>query len=123
MVKNLIIPVVAIATIVGAASCKKTSDCILIVEVTKDSIDFITEDTINVPVHSATVEVYSEVVGHDVELDLTNTTGPDGRVEFTYKSPAIYLIRITKGLQVVDAGYAVLKEGETVEKIVNLSDY
>lgn len=121
--KKFLIPVALLGLVVGAASCKKTSDCTLIVHVVKDSVDFITGDTSEVDVHHATVEVYNEATGHDETLDQTLETGSNGQAEFVYKSEAIFLVRVTHSGQVIDAGYAVLKPGETVTKDVNLDDY
>lgn len=83
----------------------------------KDSVNFITGDTVQVPVVLASVRFYSEQIGS--KIDTIILSGTDGKSTFVWFEDVIIKYDVTTSLGNADLdNYIILKQGETEEKTV-----
>ncbi len=112
-----VLPVVFLALVVGASSCKKNRDAKAIITVLKDSVNFVTGDTVQVPATFATVRFYLDQIGAE-HLDTNVITGTNGTAEFIWFEDAIIQFDVVYNSFTDLENYIILEQGETVEKTV-----
>lgn len=117
---KLLLPLILLGLLIGSSSCKKNRDAKGEITVLKDSVNFITGDTVQVPVVQATVRFYSEQIGSRIDTNiLTNT---HGKSTFVWFEDVIVKYDVSF-LSYSDLdNYIILKQGETVEKTVLFED-
>ena len=108
---------VLLAVIVVFSSCKKNKDAKAIITVLKDSVNFVTGDTILVPAVFAQVRFYLDKVGAE-HNDTTIRTSTQGRAEFVWFEDAIIQYDVIYPPFTELGKYLVLEQGETVEMTV-----
>lgn len=106
-----------LAVIVVFSSCKKSKDAKAIITVMKDSVNFVTGDTVLVPATFATVRFYLGKVGAE-HIDTSIVTGTSGKAEFVWFEDAIIQYDVVYNSFTDLENYLILKQGETVEKTV-----
>lgn len=106
-----------LAIVVAASSCKKNKDAKAIVTVLKDSVNFVTGDTVQVPATFATVRFYLDRVGAE-HIDTNIITGTQGKAEFVWFEDAIIKFDVVYNSFTDLENYIILEQGETVEKTV-----
>lgn len=108
---------VLLAVIVVFSSCKKNRDAKAVITVMKDSVNFVTGDTIQVPATFATVRFYLDKVGAE-HIDTNILTGTSGKAEFIWFEDAIIQYDVVYPPFTDLENYLILEQGETVEKTV-----
>lgn len=92
-------------------SCNKNRDCKVIIRVVDDSLGS--------PISGAVCTLYCSP--NTCIIEETAKTGANGEADFTFSNPAILLVEVSLGdTATYDGKYVELKEGETVEKIVEI---
>lgn len=96
-------------------SCEKKTDCVASV---------ICKDAAGVPVRKAQVELLALCKDKDggtftANLRASGLTDDNGKVTFTFKLPAIYDIKVSKG-NLTGVGIIKLEEGKGVDKAVTV---
>ncbi len=121
--KNLkhLLPVLFIGLIVGTSSCKKNKEAKALVTVLKDSANFVTGDTVEVPAVQAIVRFYLDQIGAE-HLDTTILTNSNGKAEFIWFEDAIIQYDIVYGSYSNLENFVILEQGETQEITVNVND-
>lgn len=105
-----------LAAVMAGSSCKKNRDATGVILVLKDSVNFISGDTVQVPVVQASVRFYSDQVGSDIDtLILTNT---NGKATFVWFEDVIIKYDVTYQSFAELENYIILEQGETVEETV-----
>jgi hypothetical protein len=111
--------VIALLGIV-TSSCQKETDC---------KATIVCNDSLGRPVNGANVYLYAPVKSADgkttytADITASGNTDSDGRVNFTFKLPAIYDIKGTLPIgtrTISGTGVIKLEEGQTVEKTITL---
>lgn len=118
---KLFVPVVLLAIMVGSSSCKKNRDAKAIITVVKDSVNFVTGDTVQVSAVQASVRFYLDVIGAE-HIDTTILTNSSGKAEFVWFEDAIIQYDVVFGSFSQLEEFLILEQGETVEKTVNIND-
>lgn len=116
-----LLPLMFIALVVATSSCKKNRDAKVIIKVVKDSVNFITLDTVVVPAVQANVRFYLEVVGAE-HIDTTIRTNTSGEAEFVWFEDAILQYDVVYGSYTNLENFVILEQGETVEETININD-
>jgi hypothetical protein len=107
---------VLIGAVMAGSSCKKNRDATGVVIVMKDSVNFISGDSVQVPVVQASVRFYSDQVGSDIDtLIYTNT---NGKATFVWFEDVIIKYDVTYQSFYELENYIILEQGETVEETV-----
>lgn len=102
--------------VMAGSSCKKNRDATGVVIVMKDSVNFISGDSVQVPVVQASVRFYSDQIGSDIDtLIYTNT---NGKATFVWFEDAIIKYDVTYQSFYELENYIILEQGETVEETV-----
>ena len=114
---KFILPVLFLGLILGASSCKKNKDAKAVITVLKDSVNFITGDTVQVPATFATVRFYLDEIGAE-HIDTSIITGTKGTAEFVWFEDAIIKFDVVYNSFTDLENFIILKQGETVEKTV-----
>lgn len=118
---KLFVPVLLLAIIIGSSSCKKNRDAKAIITVVKDSVNFVTGDTVQVSAVQASVRFYLDVIGAE-HIDTTILTNSSGKAEFVWFEDAIIQYDVVFGSFSQLEEFLILEQGETVEKTVNIND-
>ncbi|MCB9186809.1 MAG: hypothetical protein H6601_08690 [Flavobacteriales bacterium] len=121
MRKALHVFTLALIVLVGASSCKKNRDAKAIVSVVKDSVNFVTGDTVQVAAVQAIVRFYLDQVGAE-HIDTNIFTDTKGKAEFVWFEDAIIQYDVTYGSYQNLENYIILEQGETKEVTVNVND-
>lgn len=100
-----------------ASSCKKNRDAKAVVTVLKDSVNFVTGDTVQVPAVQAIVRFYLDQVGAE-HIDTTIFTDTRGKSEFVWFEDAIIQYDVIYGSFQDLENFIILEQGETVEETV-----
>lgn len=103
--------------VVTASSCKRNRDAKAIITVLKDSVNFVTGDTVQVPAVQATVRFYLDQIGAE-HIDTNVFTSSSGKAEFIWFEDAIIQFDVVSGTFTDLENYIILEQGETVEKTV-----
>ncbi len=119
--KNTIGVLSLLLLIVFASSCKKNKDAKVIITVLKDSINFVTLDTVAVPAVQASVRFYLDQIGAE-HIDTTILTNSNGKAEFIWFEDAIIQYDIVFGIFSSLENFVILEQGETQEYTVNVND-
>lgn len=109
--------VVLLISVLAASSCKKNKDAKAIITVLKDSVNFITGDTVQVAAVQANVRFYLDQVGAE-HIDTTIRTNTSGKAEFVWFEDAIIQYDVVYNSFTDLENYIILEQGETVEKTV-----
>jgi hypothetical protein len=115
------VPVLLLAIVVGSSSCKKNKDAKAIITVVKDSVNFVTGDTVQVSAVQASVRFYLDIIGAE-HIDTTILTNSSGKAEFVWFEDAIIQYDVVFGSFSQLEEFLILEQGETVEKTVNIND-
>lgn len=115
--------------VVGLGSCKKNREVKAIITVLHDTIEpvgtdtagLVVFDTITGALAGATVRMWSDQIGSDIDTNFT--TNSSGQAEFEFDQVAILRMSVVYFSTEIDAGYVILEEGEVIEETVNLNDY
>ena len=91
------------------------------VTVLKDSANFVTGDTVEVPAVQAIVRFYLDQIGAE-HLDTTILTNSNGKAEFIWFEDAIIQYDIVYGSYSNLENFVILEQGETQEITVNVND-
>lgn len=118
---KLFVPVLLLAIVVGSSSCKKNKDAKAIITVVKDSVNFVTGDTVQVSAVQASVRFYLDIIGAE-HIDTTILTNSSGKAEFVWFEDAIIQYDVVFGSFSQLEEFLILEQGETVEKTVNIND-
>lgn len=118
---KFLMPVLLLAVIVGSSSCKKNRDAKAVITVVKDSVNFITGDTVQVAAVQASVRFYLDVIGAE-HIDTTVLTNTNGKAEFVWFEDAIIQFDVVYPPFSLLEEFLILEQGETVEKTVNVND-
>lgn len=110
-----------VGLVVATSSCKKNKDAKVIITVVKDSLNFVTQDTVVVPAVQASVRFYLDVVGAE-HIDTTIRTDTKGEAEFVWFEDAIIQYDVVYGSYTNLENFVILEQGETVEETVNIND-
>jgi hypothetical protein len=116
-----LLPVLLIGLIVGTSSCKKNKDAKVVVTVVKDSLNFVSGDTVLVPAVQAIVHFYLDQIGAE-HIDTTIFTSSTGKAEFIWFEDAIIQYDVVYGSYQNLENFVILEQGETKEITVNLND-
>ena len=111
------LPFVVLGLIVSSSSCKKNKDAKALITVLKDSVNFVTGDTIQVAAVFAQVRFYLDEIGAE-HIDTTVITDTQGKAEFVWFEDAIiqYDVRYQSFTDLEN--FLILEQGETVERTV-----
>ena len=118
---KLFVPVLLLAIVVGSSSCNKNKDAKAIITVVKDSVNFVTGDTVQVSAVQASVRFYLDIIGAE-HIDTTILTNSSGKAEFVWFEDAIIQYDVVFGSFSQLEEFLILEQGETVEKTVNIND-
>lgn len=116
-----LLPFVLLGAVIGASSCKKNKDAVAVIKVIKDSVNFISGDTVQVPAVGATVRFYLDQIGAE-HIDTNIVTNTNGESKFVWFEDAIIQYDVVYQSYANLENYIILEQGETVEKTVNLDD-
>lgn len=121
--KNLkyFLPVLFLGLIMSTSSCKKNKEAKALVTVMKDSVNFVTGDTVEVAAVQAIVRFYLDQIGAE-HLDTTILTSSSGKAEFVWFEDAIIQYDIVYGSYSNLENFVILEQGETEEITVNVND-
>ena len=114
-------PLLLLGVVVGSSSCKKNKDAKAVITVVKDSVNFITGDTVQVAAVQASVRFYLDVIGAE-HIDTTVLTNTNGKAEFVWFEDAIIQFDVVYPPFSLLEEFLILEQGETVEKTVNVND-
>lgn len=117
---RILVPFLALIFIVGVSSCKKNKDAKVIITVLKDSVNFVTQDTVEVAAVLANVRFYLDEIGAE-HIDTTVRTTSSGKAEFVWPYPAILQYDISYQNFSSLENFIILEQGETIEKTVNVN--
>jgi len=109
--------VVATTVLVVASSCKKNNEAKAIITVLKDSVNFVTGDTVETPAVQASVRFYLDQIGAE-HIDTIIRTNSGGKAEFVWFEDAIIQYDVSYGSFQSLENFIILEQGETVEKTV-----
>lgn len=115
-----VLPLFFLGLIIGASSCKKNKDAKAIITVVKDSVNFVTGDTVQVAAVQASVRFYLDVIGAE-HVDTTILTNTNGKAEFVWFEDAIIQFDVIYPPFSQLEEFLILEQGETVEKTVNVN--
>lgn len=118
---KFVLPLFLLGMIVGTSSCKKNKDAKAVITVLKDSVNFITGDTVEVAAVQAVVRFYLDQIGAE-HIDTNIFTDTKGKAEFVWFEDAIIQYDIVYGSYSNLENFLILEQGETVEKTVNVND-
>lgn len=107
--------------VIGSSSCKKNRDAKAIVTVVKDSLNFVTGDTVQVPAVQAIVRFYLDQIGAE-HIDTNIFTDTRGKAEFVWFEDAIIQYDVTFGSFQNLENYVILEQGETQDITINVND-
>jgi hypothetical protein len=79
-------------------------------------------DTVVTPVVQAQVRFYNDERVGTLWLEEVIMTSSNGEVEFIYPNPAILKFDVTHGGRSSLENFIILKQGETLERTVNLDE-
>ncbi len=121
--KNIkyLLPILFIGLIIGTSSCKKNREAKVIVTVLKDSLNFVSGDTAEVPAVQAIVRFYLDQIGAE-HIDTIIFTSSTGKAEFVWFEDAIIQYDIVYGSYQNLENFVILEQGETEEITVNVND-
>ncbi len=119
--KNTIGVLSLLLLVVFASSCRKNKDAKVLVTVLKDSVNFVTLDTVAVPAVQASVRFYLDQIGAE-HIDTTILTNSNGKAEFIWFEDAIIQYDIVFGIFSSLENFVILEQGETQEYTVNVND-
>ncbi len=121
--KNIkyLLPILFIGLIIGTSSCKKNREAKVIVTVLKDSLNFVSGDTAEVPAVQAIVRFYLDQIGAE-HIDTNIFTSSTGKAEFVWFEDAIIQYDIVYGSYQNLENFVILEQGETEEITVNVND-
>jgi hypothetical protein len=105
--------------IVVASSCKKNNEAKAIITVLKDSLNFVTGDTVETPAVQASVRFYLDQIGAE-HIDTIIRTNSSGKAEFVWFEDAIIQYDVSYGTFQTLENFIILEQGETVEKTVKV---
>jgi hypothetical protein len=111
------LPVVILGLIISSSSCKKNRDAKAVITVMKDSVNFVTGDTIQVPAVFATVRFYLDQIGAE-HIDTNILTGTQGTAEFVWFEDAIIQYDVVYQSFTDLENILMLEQGETIEETV-----
>ena len=121
-IKNIIgVIALFLAVVITASSCKKNKDAKVIVTVIKDSLNFVSQDTVQVPAVLANVRFYLDQIGAE-HIDTTIRTDSKGKAEFVWFEDAIIQYDVVVGSFTDLENFVILEQGETQEITVNISE-
>ena len=83
----------------------------------KDSVNFVTGDTVQVSAVQANVRFYLDVIGAE-HIDTTILTNSSGKAEFVWFEDAIIQYDVAFGSFSQLEEFLILEQGETVERTV-----
>lgn len=115
--KTLGVLVILLAVVVSASSCKKNKEAKAVITVVKDSVNFVTGDTVQVAAVQANVRFYLDVIGAE-HLDTTVLTNTSGKAEFVWFEDAIIQYDVQFGTFTDLENFVILEQGETQEVTV-----
>jgi hypothetical protein len=118
---KLLMPLLLLGLVIGSSSCKKNKDAKAVITVLKDSVNFVTGDTVEVAAVQASVRFYLDIIGAE-HIDTTVLTNSNGKAEFVWFEDAIIQYDVVFGSYSQLEEFLILKQGETVEKTVNVND-
>ncbi len=119
--KKLIGVIALFSVVVFSSSCKKNRDAKAVVTVLKDSVNFVTGDTVEVAAVQAIVRFYLDQIGAE-HIDTNIFTDTKGKAEFVWFEDAIIQYDIVYGTYSNLENFLILEQGETEEVTVNVSD-
>lgn len=114
---KILLPLLILGVLIGSSSCKKNRDAKAVITVLKDSVNFITGDTVQVAAVQAIVRFYLDQIGAE-QIDTTIRTNTSGKAEFVWFEDAIIQYDVVYNSFTDLENYIILKQGETVEKTV-----
>ena len=126
---SLVMPVLLLLVAIGLGSCKKNREVKAVITVMHDTVDIVGLDTLGQPmfdtiiseVTGASVRMWSDQIGSNI--DTTIETNTSGQAEFEFEHVAILRLNVMYFSQEIDAGYVILEEGEVIEREINLNEY
>jgi hypothetical protein len=120
--RNILVVVALLTAVVfTTSSCKKNRDAKAVITVLKDSVNFITGDTVEVAAVQAVVRFYLDQIGAE-HIDTNIFTDTKGKAEFVWFEDAIIQYDIVYANYSNLENFLILEQGETVEKTVNVND-
>lgn len=111
----------AAVVMIGSSSCKKNRDAKAIITVVKDSLNFVTGDTVQVPAVQAIVRFYLDIPLAE-HIDTTIFTDTRGKAEFVWFEDAIIQFDVSYTPFQSLENYVILEQGETQEITVNVNE-
>lgn len=114
---KFLLPLALLGLIIGTGSCKKNREAKAIITVLKDSVNFVTGDTVQVSAVQANVRFYLDVIGAE-HIDTTILTNSSGKAEFVWFEDAIIQYDVAFGSFSQLEEFLILEQGETVERTV-----
>lgn len=114
---KFLLPLALLGLIIGTGSCKKNREAKAIITVLKDSVNFVTGDTVQVSAVQANVRFYLDVIGAE-HIDTTILTNSRGKAEFVWFEDAIIQYDVAFGSFSQLEEFLILEQGETVERTV-----
>ncbi len=111
------VSVLLLSIVAMSSSCKKNRDAKAVVTVLKDSVNFVTGDTVQVPAVLANVRFYLDKVGAE-HIDTNIFTNSNGKAEFVWFEDVILQYDVVYNTFTDLENYIILEQGETVEKTV-----
>lgn len=115
---KLFLPLAVLGLIVGTSSCKKNREAKAVITVLKDSVNFVTGDTVQVAAVQASVRFYLDVNPETAHIDTTVMTNSSGKAEFVWFEDAIIQYDVAFGNFTQLEEFLILEQGETVEETV-----
>lgn len=116
-----LLPLLLIGLLIGASSCKKNRDAKALVKVVKDSVNFVTGETVQVAAVQAIVRFYLDIPDAE-HIDTNIFTDTKGEANFVWFEDAIIKYDVTYGSYQNLENYLILEQGETKEVTVNVND-
>lgn len=119
MMRNakFLLPLLLLGILIGSSSCKKNRDATAVITVLKDSVNFITGDTVQVPAVQAIVRFYLDQIGAE-HIDTNIYTNTNGKATFVWFEDAIIQYDVVFQSNTSLENYIILEQGETVEETV-----
>lgn len=106
-----------VGAVMAGSSCKKNRDATAVITVLKDSVNFITGDTVQVPVVQGIVRFYLDQIGAE-HIDTNIYTNTNGKATFVWFEDAIIQYDVVFQSYSNLENYVILEQGETVEETV-----
>ncbi|MDP6908520.1 MAG: hypothetical protein QF371_03390 [Flavobacteriales bacterium] len=119
--KNVIGVISLLILVVFASSCRKNKEAKVLITVLKDSVNFVTLDTVAVPAVQASVRFYLDHHPLTAHIDTTILTNTNGKAEFIWFEDAIIQYDVVYGIFSSLENFVILEQGETQEYTVNVS--